>query len=123
MVRADPCHTSRNRSKKTHKQEQRGEGEGDPRDEEETEHVVPVEDVLNFVLLDTANCEYCVPVDKIAIEKLGVTVIDMPLVEDNYSNDNNNNANEYQSSNNVHHGKSKILNPKKVVEVLISLSS
>mmetsp|Transcript_23689 Transcript_23689/g.65761 ORF Transcript_23689/g.65761 Transcript_23689/m.65761 type:complete len:525 (+) Transcript_23689:319-1893(+) len=84
MVRADPCHS-----------------EGG-----ETESVVvPVEDILNFVLLDTANCEYSVPVDKAAIENLGVTVIDVPLVE----------ASDL--------GRSKILNPEKVSEVLISLSS
>lgn len=94
MVRADPCHS---------------DNEGG---EAEHEHAVvpvpvPVEDILNFVLLDTTNCEYSVPVDKAAIEKLGVTVVDVPLVESSDSDSS----------------RSKILNPEKVSEVLISLSS
>jgi hypothetical protein len=66
MIRADPCHT-----RCLSKQEEEEEGEGDNRQEKEIDlRVVPVEDILNFVLLDTANYEYCVPVDKTAIEKL-----------------------------------------------------
>jgi CofD-related protein of GAK system len=41
---------------------------------------IPVKDILNFVLLDTANCEYSFEIDKQAISDLGVTVIDVPLV-------------------------------------------
>ena len=115
MIRADPCHTRR-----LSKQEEEEEEEGDNRQEKEIDfRVVPVEDILNFVLLDTANCEYCVPVDKTAIEKLGVVVIDMPLV-DHSNNDDNGNE---QCQNNNHGIKSMILDPTKVVEVLLSLSS
>ncbi|VEU37441.1 unnamed protein product [Pseudo-nitzschia multistriata] len=78
--------------------------------------VIPVDDILNFVLLDTTNCEYSVPVDKVAIEKLGVTVIDVTLVEDNK-------CNRVDNAKSHSNGKSKILNPVKVSEVLISLSS
>eukprot|EP00532_Pseudo-nitzschia_australis_P016957 CAMPEP_0168249340 /NCGR_PEP_ID=MMETSP0141_2-20121125/1950_1 /TAXON_ID=44445 /ORGANISM="Pseudo-nitzschia australis, Strain 10249 10 AB" /LENGTH=533 /DNA_ID=CAMNT_0008185329 /DNA_START=265 /DNA_END=1867 /DNA_ORIENTATION=- len=96
MVRTNPCHNDNERG--------------------ETECVVvPVENILNFVLLDTANCEYAVPVDKAAIEKLGVTVIDVPLVEDHERGVENDAS--------KHLGKSKILNAEKVSEVLISLAS
>jgi CofD-related protein of GAK system len=116
MVRDDPCHAS-------HK-EQRKQKE-DSSHQEESKQVVPVKSILNFVLLDTANCEYCVPVDKKAIEELGVTVIDMPLADDtNINIDNDNDAtNESDNVDYSHRDKSKILNPEKVVEVLISLSS
>lgn len=114
MVRDDPCHASH--------QEQRKQKE-DGSHQEETKQVVPVKNILNFVLLDTANCEYCVPVDKKAIEELGVTVIDMPLVDDTNINIDNDATNESENVDYNHRDKSKILNPEKVVEVLISLSS
>jgi 2-phospho-L-lactate transferase/gluconeogenesis factor (CofD/UPF0052 family) len=71
---------------------------------------IPIEDILNFVLLDTQNCEYGIPIDKPRIESLGITVIDMPLVE---SPDIDGDA----------MSKLHILDPGKVVEVLLSLSS
>lgn len=79
---------------------------------------VPVENILNFVLLDTLHCEYCVPINKEEIEKLGVTVIDMELVEDEPRNVGVDSSCEPAGS-----VKSKVLNPKKVAEILISLSS
>jgi CofD-related protein of GAK system len=111
MIREDPCHI--------HHREHRGQKE-DGGHQVETKQVVPVESILNFVLLDTVNCEYYVPVDKNEIENLGVTVIDMPLVEDTMKNAEICATNTSDSD---RRGKSKILNPQKVVEVLISLSS
>lgn len=113
MVRDDPCHA--------YHRGQRAENEDGSG--EEIEQVVPVRNILNFVLLDTANCEYCVPVDKMEIEKLGVTVIDMPLVEDYGGNVDTNTMNGSEDVDHNHREKSKILNPKKVAEVLVSLSS
>ncbi len=114
MVRDDPHHT--------YHQEQRRKSE-DGSHQDETEQIVPVESILNFVLLDTANCGYCVPIDKKEIEKLGVAVIDIPLVGDDISCVDSNARNESEIAGNNHREKSKILNPKKVAEVLISLSS
>ena len=116
MVRDDPFHA--------YHQQHRGGNEDSSHQEETNEHTVPVENILNFVLLDTANCEYCVPIDKGGIEKLGVTVIDMPLVEDDcgyMDSDARNKSEHFDSSH--RNRKSKILNPKKVADVLISLSS
>ena len=114
MVRDDPCHAEH--------REQTWQNGDEFYHEEETKRAIPVEDILNFVLLDTANCEYCVPVDKEAIGKLGVTVIDLPLLENTNSNLHHHAAYESEKNGTRHHDKSTILNPKKVAEVLISLS-
>jgi CofD-related protein of GAK system len=71
-------------------------------------------DILNFVLMDTINCEYCIPVDKEAIEELGVAVIDVPLVDVD-SDEDLLLAQPRQ--------KSRILNATKVVEVLLTLAT
>ena len=102
MVRNDPDHVSHL-------------DDGSFQDEAKT--LVPVENILNFVLLDTLHCEYGVPIDKDEIEKLGVTVIDMTLVDCEANNVC------IDSSNEPGREKSKVLDPKKVAEVLISLSS
>jgi hypothetical protein len=60
-------------------------------------------------LIDSRNCEYSVEVDKMAIEELGVVVIDVPLVENIVDGENAD--------------KSSKLEPLKVVEVLLSLAS
>jgi CofD-related protein of GAK system len=70
-------------------------------------------DILNFVLLDTVNCEYCVPVDKKAIEDLGVVVIDVQLVDDRVDED----------LTGAPRPKSQILSATKVVEVLLTLAT
>jgi CofD-related protein of GAK system len=70
---------------------------------------IPIKDILNFVLIDSRNCEYSVEVDKMAIEELGVVVIDVPLVENIVDGENAD--------------KSSKLEPLKVVEVLLSLAS
>jgi len=114
MVREDPYHS--------YHQEQRG-GNEDGSPQNETEQIVPVKNILNFVLIDTANCEYCVPIDKKEIEKLGVSVIDIPLVEGDCTDGDSNAINRSEIAGNDQRNKSKILNPKKVAEVLISLSS
>jgi CofD-related protein of GAK system len=121
MIRADPCHTRRLSKQQEEQEEDEDEGDNCQEKEIDLRDVVPVKDILNFVLLDTINCEYCVPVDKTAIEKLGVVVIDMPLVD--YSNNDDNNGNEQYQNNNNHGSKSMILDPTKVAEVLLSLSS
>mmetsp|Transcript_20456 Transcript_20456/g.48616 ORF Transcript_20456/g.48616 Transcript_20456/m.48616 type:complete len:464 (-) Transcript_20456:14-1405(-) len=65
---------------------------------------IPVGNILNFILLDTVRCVYTLPIEKDRIEALGISVIDVPLVNDSRP-------------------KSHILDPEKVVEVLLSLSS
>lgn len=77
----------------------------------------PYEDnkaILNFVLIDTVNCEYCVPVDKEAIENLGVVLIDVKLVDDRVDED---------LSFLGPRPKSKVLSATKVVEVLLTLAT
>ncbi len=108
MVREDPYHAY-------HQTQRRGKEDGS--DQNQSEQLVPVKNILNFVLIDSANCEYCVPIDKKEIEKLGVSVIDIPLIEDESTDGDSNTAEDILCH------KSKILNPKKVAEVLISLSS
>lgn len=70
-------------------------------------------DILNFVLLDTVNCEYCIPVDKNAIEELGVVVIDVPLVD----------LESEEASSATPRQKSRLINATKVVEVLLTLAT
>jgi hypothetical protein len=65
---------------------------------------IPVGNILNFVLVDTSHCEYAIPIEKDRIESLGITVIDVPLVNDSTT-------------------KSHILEPEKIVEILLSLCS
>lgn len=65
---------------------------------------IPVGNILNFVLVDTSHCEYAIPIEKDRIESLGITVIDVPLVNDSTT-------------------KSHILEPGKIVEILLSLCS
>jgi CofD-related protein of GAK system len=71
-------------------------------------------DILNFVLIDTVNCEYCVPVDRKAIEDLGVVIIDVQLVDDRVDVD----LSVVEPS-----PKSKTLSATKVVEVLLTLAT
>jgi CofD-related protein of GAK system len=76
--------------------------------EEDVGSHVRVSDILNFVVIDTKYCEYCVPIDKDEIEELGIVVIDIPLVEDSQLG---------------RPGKSKKLDPTKVAEILVTLGS
>jgi CofD-related protein of GAK system len=71
---------------------------------------VDVSQILNFVLVDTTYCQYCVDVDREAIEYLGIVVVDLPLVDEV----------EQQYATDMLE-KSKVLNPVKVVEVLLTL--
>uniref|UniRef100_A0A7S0B1H3 Gluconeogenesis factor n=1 Tax=Minutocellus polymorphus TaxID=265543 RepID=A0A7S0B1H3_9STRA len=43
---------------------------------------VPIPDILQYVIIDTRNCFYCVDIDKAKIREMGITVIDVQLVED-----------------------------------------
>jgi CofD-related protein of GAK system len=77
----------------------------------------PVKDILNFVLIDTAHCEYAVEIDKQAISNLGVVVIDVPLTGLEASK---------RSENVLARGateKKTRLDATKVAEVLTSLAS
>jgi 2-phospho-L-lactate transferase/gluconeogenesis factor (CofD/UPF0052 family) len=71
---------------------------------------VPATDILNFVLIDTTNCEYCVDIDKEEIEALGIVIIDINLIGEEYL--------RAEGSK-----KCKILDPAKVSEVLLTLGS
>eukprot|EP00980_Cylindrotheca_fusiformis_P031457 scaffold26401_cov113-Cylindrotheca_fusiformis.AAC.3 len=86
--------------------------------EKDIGHPVPVTEVLNFVVMDTTYCEYCVPIDKEAIAAMGITIIDITLVGDAH----------FDESNNVTSGgggkrKSMTLDPTKIAEVLVTLGS
>jgi 2-phospho-L-lactate transferase/gluconeogenesis factor (CofD/UPF0052 family) len=71
---------------------------------------VDVSQILNFVLVDTTYCQYYMDVDREAIEYLGIVVVDLPLVDEV----------EQQYATDMLE-KSKVLNPVKVVEVLLTL--
>jgi len=43
---------------------------------------VPIPDCLQYIIVDTRNCYYCVDIDKARIKGMGITVIDVQLVED-----------------------------------------
>ena len=69
---------------------------------------VPIPEILNFVLVDTENCNYCVPIDKDEITALGIVIIDLQLVDDDSLS---------------LEGKSDFLDPTKITEVLLTLGS
>jgi CofD-related protein of GAK system len=68
----------------------------------------PVSDIVQYVLIDTARCAYCVPVDAGAISQLGVRVLDINLASD---------------LDRAGHALARSLSPERLVEVLISLGS
>jgi CofD-related protein of GAK system len=73
----------------------------------------PVSDILNFVLIDTQHCDYCVPIDKDEIiQEFGIVVLDIPLVDE-----------AQQEAAVTMLEKSTTLNPTKVSEVLLTLGS
>jgi len=79
----------------------------------ESSNIVPVSDILNFVLLDTRHCEYCIEIDIDEINRtFGIQVLDMCLVD-----------NETKITVERMFEKSPELNPVKVVEVLLTLGS
>lgn len=85
-------------------------------DDEETQEEsveVPVERILNFVLVDTTHCDYCVDIDKSEIaSKFGIVVLDICLVDE-----------EAKIGVEIHGEKSQFLNPTKLAEVLVSFGS
>lgn len=42
----------------------------------------PVSEILHYILVDTKNCEYCFPIEREKIAKLGIKLIDVQLVAD-----------------------------------------
>ncbi len=74
---------------------------------------VPVEQILNFVLVDTKYCHYCVDIDNERIAStFGIMVLDICLVDD-----------QAKTTIEAMLEKSHELNPTKVVEVLLTLGS
>lgn len=71
---------------------------------------IPVNDILNFVVLDTVNCQYSVQIDKAIIAELGVVVIDVPLIDLQETSAENGRMNTR-------------IDPSKIAEVLVSLAS
>lgn len=71
-------------------------------------------DIVNFVLLDTENCDYCVHIDKEKIQAMGIVVMDMPLVVVSASS---------LPGEDATNRKSAFLDPTKLAEVLITLGS
>ena len=43
---------------------------------------VPIPDCLQYIVVDTRNCHYCVDIEKEKIKEMGITLIDVQLVED-----------------------------------------
>ncbi|CAJ1965413.1 unnamed protein product [Cylindrotheca closterium] len=82
----------------------RGVKEEDKPPEDDT---VDPSDIVNFVLVDTENCHYCVPIDKEVIEAMGIVVMDMPLVNLEAAK----------------HSKSPTIDPTKLAQVLLTLGS
>jgi len=74
----------------------------------------PVHDILNYILVDTKNCDYCVPIDEEKIGELGVQLLDLSLADDNTKSC----ADQQRTP-----CKSAQLNPLKLAEVLLSLGS
>ena len=90
-------------------------GSGDDVDQVETVEV-PVSDILNFVLLDTRHCDYCIEIDVEEITRTfggGIQVLDLCLIDDDTTTVNGETLME----------KSQELDPVKVVEVLLTLGS
>ena len=81
--------------------------------------VIHPRDIVNYVLVDTENCNYCVPVDKEKIEALGIVVMDLPLVS-TYSELTPTASSGVNSTEKV---KSATIDPHKLSEVLITLGS
>uniref|UniRef100_A0A7S4M706 Gluconeogenesis factor n=1 Tax=Odontella aurita TaxID=265563 RepID=A0A7S4M706_9STRA len=69
---------------------------------------VPVSSIIQYILVDTQNCEYCVPIEEEKITMMGIQLIDVVLVEDGQTESKK---------------KSKLLSPNKLVEVLVSLGA
>lgn len=67
----------------------------------------PIQQILTTVLVDSANCQYCVEIDKAVIERMGIVVLDVPLVLEAASLS----------------GIATRLDPTKVTEVLLTLGS
>jgi CofD-related protein of GAK system len=82
---------------------------------EDVDAEVPTSQILNFVLLDTTHCHYCMEIDKEEIEtRFGgeIVVLDVCLIDD-----------ETKTTVETMLEKSNELNPTKVVEVLLTLGS
>ena len=43
---------------------------------------VPIPDILQYIVIDSVNCYYCVDTNTEKIREMGITVIDVQLVED-----------------------------------------
>ena len=90
-----------------------GDSEGEDGNNKTTSTTPPdISDIINFVLVDTRHCSYCVPTDIDEIQKLGITVIDVPLVDD---------ASQEAATSDELNAKSSYLDSTKVAEVLLTL--
>ena len=77
---------------------------------------VPVSDILNFVLVDTHHCEYCIEMDVDEVSRTFggvIQVLDLCLIDEQHPDRNGETFME----------KSQELHPVKVVEVLLTLGS
>ena len=91
---------------------------------------VPIPDCLQYIVVDTRNCHYCVKIEKEKIKEMGITLIDVQLVEDK---DCVNDQDPASLLANVQLDedetccpslqKNHFLDPHKVVEVLLTLGT
>ena len=91
---------------------------------------VPIPDCLQYIVVDTKNCHYCVEIEKEKIKEMGITLIDVQLVKDK---DCVNDQDPASLLANVQLDedetccpslqKNHFLDPHKVVEVLLTLGT
>lgn len=91
---------------------------------------VPIPDCLEYILVDTRNCHYCVDIDKEKIKEMGMTLIDVQLVEDKDCVDNQDPASllanvqlDEDETCCPSLQKNHFLDPNKVLEVLLTLGT
>jgi len=103
-------------------------------EEEQDNAIISISDILQYILVDTQNCYYCVPMKEHfqEITDLGITIIDVPLVDDdqviNDANHSRYNGGELVEEDEIllcsnQRSKSHVLSPRKVLEVILSLGS
>lgn len=89
---------------------------------------VPIPDILHYIVIDSVNCYYCVDTSTEKIREMGITVIDVQLVEDEDCVDQQDPASllanvqlDEDDTCGATLQKNHFLSPNKVLEVLLTL--